>query len=60
LAVRLAPEYQIQAGPDIERMAFTSLKALHRTNVRIPTLNIDPALKGAQGPGYIVWSDGSR
>jgi hypothetical protein len=60
LALRLAPEYQVDAGPDITRLAALSLKAIMRTNARTPTLNIDAALRATGNSRYNVYTDGYR
>lgn len=62
LALRLAPEYQITAGPDLMQLAERALKAIKHTNGRIPpTVQSDPMLGTTnQKGGYIIYSDGYR
>jgi hypothetical protein len=60
LALRLAPEYQVTAGPDVLRMALGSLNAIKRANNRPLTMAIDPVLRGSSRGRYNVFSDGSR
>jgi hypothetical protein len=59
LAVRLAPEYQVAVGDDVARLATTALKALQRTNSRVPTMSLDSSFGAGRG-GYIIYTDGYR
>jgi hypothetical protein len=49
LAVELAPEYQTNAGANVEKLAMQSKAAIKRTNKRPLTAQVDPALLGPQG-----------
>ena len=61
LALRMAPEFQITAGADLERMAERALKNIKRTNSRVPTMASDPMLRARTiSGGYIVYTDGIR
>ena len=60
LALRLAPEYQVEAGPEIGRLAATSLQAIARANRRSQTMSVDPMLRRGNRGRYIVYSDGYR
>jgi hypothetical protein len=60
LAVRLAPEYQVDVGPDVRRLAALTMKAIMRTKSRTPTINIDPALRSSGRSRYNVYTDGYR
>ena len=44
LAIELAPEFQVQVPASVERRAFSSKRALKRTNTRIPMMRVDPTL----------------
>jgi hypothetical protein len=57
LALRLAPEYQIEAGADLKRLAEKSLRNLKRINQRTPTIAMDPMLRTAgEGRRWIVYA----
>lgn len=58
LATTMAPMFQVAAGPDVQRIATTSLKQIQRTNTRVPTMQSDPALLTRRGNLYNVYSDG--
>jgi hypothetical protein len=49
LACELAPEYQTEAGGNVEKLAMQSKAAVKRTNKRPLTAQIDPGLLGPQG-----------
>ena len=51
LAVELASEYQTKAGEDVSKIAMQAKAAIKRTNKRVLTVQVDPALLGPQGSG---------
>ena len=46
LAVLLAPEYETEASPTVQRRAMTSKKVLKSVNNEVPELELDPAMYG--------------
>ena len=49
LACELAPEYQTEAGANVEKLAQAAKAAIKRTNKRPLTNQVDPALLGPEG-----------
>lgn len=58
LARELAAEYQLQAGPEIEKIALESRMNLKRANHKPVPMNIDPAILGQTGLRYNIYLDG--
>jgi hypothetical protein len=58
LAVELAPEYQVSAGPDVLKIATDSLATIKRKNNRTPTMQPDGALMRSGQRRYNVYRNG--
>lgn len=58
LAVEMAPEFQVAAGPDVEKLAVSSLAAIKRRNNRTPTMQPDGALMRSGQRRYNVYRNG--
>lgn len=60
LALELAPEYQVSAGPDVMRIASSAKRNLKAANSRTPTLQAPVELQSPQGGRYNIFTDGVR
>ena len=60
LAVTMAPMFQQSVDATTLKIAQTSLQQLQRANLRIPTIQADPALIGRGLGRYDIYSDGPR
>lgn len=58
LAVDLAPEFQVSAGPDVQKIAVESLAAVKVKNTRTPTMQVDMGLMRTGQRRYNVYRNG--